>query len=74
MELIKPSVIVALGSNTIKHFIPGAKPSELAGKAIYDAKLDATIVCGLNPVQVVMDASKIDILAETFAKVAEVLS
>ena len=74
LELIKPSVIVALGSNTIKHFIPGAKPSELAGKAIYDAKLDATIVCGLNPIQVVMDASKIDVLAETFNKVAEVLS
>jgi DNA polymerase-3 subunit alpha len=74
LELIKPSVIVALGSNTIKHFIPGAKPSELAGKAIYDAKLDATIICGLNPVQIVMDPTKIDVLLSTFEKVAEVLS
>lgn len=74
LELIRPSVIVALGSNAIKHFVPGAKPAELAGKAIYDAKLDATIVCGINPVQVAMDPSKVDVLAATFEEVAKVLS
>ena len=74
LELIKPSVIVALGSATIKHFIPGSKPAELAGKAIYDPKLDATIICGINPMQCNFDPSKLDILAATFEKVAEVLS
>lgn len=74
LELIKPSVIVALGSATIKHFIPGAKPADLAGKAVYDPKLDATIVCGINATQCCFDPSKADILAETFGKVAEVLS
>jgi DNA polymerase-3 subunit alpha len=74
LELIKPSVIVALGSATIKHFIPGAKPADLAGKAIYDPKLDATIICGINAAQCCFDPSKADILTETFNKVAEVLS
>ncbi|UUZ75408.1 hypothetical protein LP414_27210 [Polaromonas sp. P1(28)-13] len=43
LELIKPAVIVALGSASIKHFLPGLKggTAELAGKAIFDAKLDA---------------------------------
>lgn len=74
LELIKPSVIVALGSATIKHFIPGAKPAELAGKAIYDPKLDATIVCGINAAQCVFDPGKADVLVAAFEKVAEVLS
>lgn len=74
LELIKPSVIVALGSATIKHFIPGAKPADLAGKAIYDPKLDATIICGINAAQCCFDPSKANILTETFNKVAEVLS
>jgi DNA polymerase-3 subunit alpha len=67
-------VIVALGSAAIKHFVPGAKPSEMAGKAIYDAKLDATIVCGINAVQCCFDPAKAEILLATFEKVAEVLS
>ena len=76
LELVRPSVIVALGSATIKHFVPGHKGSaaELIGKAIYDPKLDATIICGLNPAQIMFDPSKLDGLQKTFAKVVEVLS
>ncbi|MCL2874688.1 MAG: DNA polymerase III subunit alpha [Betaproteobacteria bacterium] len=74
LELIKPSVIVALGSATIKHFIPGAKPQELVGKAIYDPKLDATIICGINAAQCIFDPAKADILTEVFNSVAEILS
>ncbi|PLC44479.1 DNA polymerase III subunit alpha [Ralstonia pickettii] len=76
IELIKPPVIVALGSAAIKHFIPGIKggTAELTGKAIYDKTLDATIVCGFNPQQLVFDASKQPVLEAVFAKVAECLS
>lgn len=75
LELVKPSVIVALGSASIKFLMPGIKGStaELAGKAFYDPKLDATIVCGINPQQVHFDPSKTEILDATFRKVAEIL-
>ena len=76
LEIIKPSVIVALGSNAIKYFVPGVKGStaDLAGKAIYDAKLDATIVCGINAQQCCFDPSKADILSAVFEKVADIIS
>ena len=75
LELIKPAIIVALGSATIKRFLPGVKsPAEVAGKAFYDSTLDATIVCGINAQQVGFDPDKQLILDETFRKVAEILS
>jgi len=76
LEVIKPAVIVALGSSSIKRFLPGHKggTAELVGKAIYDAKLDATIVCGINPQQIYHDAAKAEILQAVFEKVAEILS
>ena len=76
LELIKPAIIVALGSATIKKLLPGVKgnTAELAGKAIYDSKLDATIVCGINPQQLNFDPSKASLLGEAFAKVADMLS
>lgn len=76
LELIKPAVIVALGSATIKRFVPGLKgnPSDMAGKSIYDSTLDATIVCGINAQQVGFDPDKQEILDETFRQVAEILS
>lgn len=76
VEMIKPSIIVALGSATIKHFLPGMKGStaDLVGRSFYDPKLDATIVCGLNPAQCVFDGSKVAGLIQTFEKVAEILA
>lgn len=76
VALIKPSIIVALGSASIKHFLPGTKGStaDLIGKSFYDPKLDATIVCGLNPQQCHFDPSKMTGLVQTFEKVAEILS
>jgi uracil-DNA glycosylase family 4 len=75
LELIKPSVVVALGSAAIKYFVPGIKggTAELAGKAIFDPKLDATIVCGINAQQVHFDPDKQLILDAVFEKVAEIL-
>lgn len=76
VEIVKPAVIVALGSASIRHFIPGVKGSavELAGKVVYDPKLDASIVCGINPQQVHFDFSKAEVIEGLFEKVADVLS
>lgn len=76
VDMIKPSIIVALGSASIKHFLPGTKGStaDLVGKSFYDHKLDATIVCGLNPAQCAFDSSKVSGLIKTFETVAEILS
>lgn len=76
LELIKPAVIVALGSAAIKRFVPGTKggTSELVGKAIYDPALDATIVCGINAQQIGFDPDKQEILDAVFAQVADILS
>lgn len=76
LELVKPAIIVALGSAAIKRFVPGTKggTSELVGKAIYDPKLDATIVCGINAQQVGFDPDKQLLLDAVFAQVADILS
>ena len=76
LELVKPGLIVALGSAAIKYFNPGLKGStaELAGKVIYDPKLDANIVCGINAAQCGFDSTKIEVLFSVFEKVAEVLN
>lgn len=76
LEIIKPPIIVALGSAAIKYLLPGVKGSsaELAGKVIYDPKRDASIVCGINAQQINFDPSKTEVLEEVFRKVAEILS
>jgi len=76
LELIKPAIIVALGSATIKKFLPSIKggTAELAGKSFYDPKLDATIVCGINAQQIGFDPTKQDVLDEVFRKVADILA
>jgi DNA polymerase-3 subunit alpha len=76
IEVLKPPVIVAMGSNAIRFFAPEVKggPAELAGKHAWDPKLDATIVFGLNPSMVFFDPSKIALVQATFKRVAELLS
>jgi DNA polymerase-3 subunit alpha len=60
VELLKPAVIVAMGSASIRHFAPDVKGgwAELLGQSYYDAKLDATVLFGMNPSMVYMDSSK----------------
>lgn len=75
IDVLKPPVIVAMGSNAIRFFAPGMKgnPSELVGKVIYDPKLDASIVFGLNPAQVSFDPSKVALLQKVCEKIAELI-
>ena len=76
IEAIKPPIIVALGSAAIKHFIPGTKGSTagLVGTSTFNTDLDANIVCGLNPAQILFNPDKADDLVKTFQAVAEILS
>lgn len=76
IEILKPPVIVAMGSNAIRFFAPGVKgtPSELAGKVIYDPKLDASIIFGFNPAQIAFDASKGKLLLNIAEKINELIN
>lgn len=51
IELLKPPVIVLLGSQAVRSFYPDfkGKASDLAGQVSYDKKLDANIVIGFAP-------------------------
>lgn len=75
IEIIKPPIIVALGSSTIKYFIPGHKGgvAGLAGTSVFNKDVDANIVCGLNPAQILFNEDKMEELVNTFKAVAEIL-
>lgn len=74
LELLKPSIIVALGSTTIKYLLPDVKNvSEVIGANFYDDTRDTTIVCGINPAQCVFEPSKKAILVDVFKQVAEMI-
>lgn len=76
IEALKPPVIIAMGSNAIRHFAPGVKgsPAELAGKVIYREDLDASIVFGINPGSIFFDASKVVHVQESIRKLSELVS
>jgi DNA polymerase III subunit alpha len=76
LEILKPPVVVTLGSNAARFFAPGVKGGsmELAGKVIFDPKLDASIVFGINPGQIFHDPGKYSILQTVAAKVADLIN
>jgi DNA polymerase-3 subunit alpha len=76
IELMKPPVILTLGSNATRYFMPGSKgsPMELIGKVTFDPKMDASIVFGLNVTQIVFDSSKLKLLQQAVEKVASLLN
>lgn len=76
IELLKPPVILALGSTAIRHLVPDAKGNwqELAGKSVFSAKLDATIIMGFNPQIIYHNPEQQDRLNEILRKLAEALS
>jgi DNA polymerase-3 subunit alpha len=76
LEILKPPVVVTLGSNAARFFAPGVKggSTELAGKVIFDPKLDASIVFGINPGQIFHDPGKYSILQTVAAKVADLIN
>jgi DNA polymerase-3 subunit alpha len=76
IEILKPPIIIAMGSNAVRWFAPGIKgtPADLAGKVIYRADLDATVIFGIHPGSVFHDPSKVRLIENTFEKLGELLT
>jgi DNA polymerase III subunit alpha len=72
IEIIKPPVIVCLGSNVSRMFIPTLKggPAENALQVHYNAELDANIVLGFSPGMCFFNPDLEDTLVELFELVA----
>lgn len=75
LDIIKPPVIVLMGSTIVRQFIPDfkGKASDSAGKVIYSAALDANIVIGFSPGEIYYDPDKQASLNEVFSKVSSLL-
>ena len=76
IEILKPPVIVAMGSNAIRFFAPGVKgsPNDLAGTVIFKPELDASIVFGVNPGSVYFDPSKVKLIQGAMGKLSELVT
>jgi DNA polymerase-3 subunit alpha len=76
LEILKPPVIIAMGSNAVRYFTKGMKgtPTDLAGKVIFDKERDASIILGINPGSIFFDPSKITLVEKVFATLGEMLS
>ena len=76
IEILKPPVIIAMGTNAVRWFSPGIKGTgaDLAGKMIYRADLDATVVFGINPATLFHNPGNLKLIEATFDKLGELLS
>lgn len=74
VELLKPGVIVCMGSASAKHFLPDLKsPSLEVGNDFYSPKLKASVVIGLNPMQLFYSPEKMKTLDKVCATLARTL-
>lgn len=75
IEILKPPVIVLLGSGVVRHFFPDfkGKASEAAGKVVYSKDLDANIVIGFNPGEIYFSPEKLNDMIAVFQSVMDLL-
>lgn len=76
IALMKPPVIIALGSKVARHLIPDVKGGweENCGKSHFSPTTDCTVIMGFNPAMICFDASKQVQLNAVFAQVAEIFA
>ena len=76
IELLKPPIIIACGSNSARHMIKGLKGSmdEHNGSVHYIPEIDANVVLTINPQSIFVVPEKQDMLNEAFEIVAELVS
>jgi DNA polymerase-3 subunit alpha len=76
IEITRPPIIVLLGSQTVRHFIPGfkGKASDSAAKIIHMPDLDANVVIGFSPGEIWHDPDKQTAMNEVFEAVATMLT
>lgn len=72
MELLKPAVIVALGSFVARELCPDEKGGimELNGKVIFDKARDASVVLTISPGQIWHDPDKQSMMNEAVSRAA----
>ena len=76
IDLLRPPVIVLLGSNVTRHFIPDfkGKASDQAGKVVYSDKYDCNLVIAFSPGEIFHDSEKQSNMNDVFIRVAELLA
>lgn len=75
VELLKPQLIIPLGSASARHFIPDLKGSIMdhIGSTRFLPKLDATVLIGFNPAMIFHDRNRMDDLITVMQKAAEIV-
>lgn len=75
IELLKPPVIVAMGSAAARYLMPGMKGgiADMNGKTLYKPDIDATVLITINPSMIVFDPSKINLLKTAFTELANLV-
>ena len=76
IEILKPPVIIAMGSASVRWFSPGIKgsPTDLAGKVIYRQDLDASVIFGISPGSLFHDPSKVKLIEDAFDKLNQLMA
>ena len=76
LAILKPTVIVLLGSQAERSMIPTlkGKASDVAGEVMYFSDLDANVVIGFNPGEIWHAPEKQENMNKVFAVVKELLS
>lgn len=76
IEILKPPVIVLLGSTVTRHFLPdfSGKASDAAGKIVYSPQFDANLVIAFSPGEIWHDAEKQNNMNAVFAAVADLIN
>lgn len=75
IDLLKPPVIVLLGSGVVRHFIPDfkGKASDEAGKVVYSKQYDANLVIAFSPGEIYFEADKQNNMIQAFHSVMDLL-
>lgn len=75
IEILKPTVILCLGTQVARMFDPTLKGGAMdnTGKVIYNSDLDANIVIGFNPAQLFFNPDYAESLDELFEIVGSML-
>lgn len=75
IETLQPPVIVLLGSQSVRHFMPTfkGKASEAAGKVIHFNDLNSNVVIGFNPGEIHFSPEKQVDMNAVFSAVADML-
>jgi len=75
LRILKPPVVIILGSETFYHFFKGMKGgiTEHAGRVIYDKARDLNFLIGINPATIFFDGSRQVALDAAIAKLPELL-